>query len=47
MAMSILEGRYITIIENAVKEAFGKKLKVVFVYSRIPKRNRMEMILHR
>ncbi|MDD2190446.1 MAG: chromosomal replication initiator protein DnaA [Eubacteriales bacterium] len=33
MAKSILENRYITIIENAVKEAFGKKLKVVFVYS--------------
>lgn len=33
MAKSILEGRYINIIENAVKEAFGKKLKVVFVYS--------------
>jgi len=32
MAKSILEGRYITIIENAVKEAFGQKLKVVFVY---------------
>ncbi len=33
MAKSILEGRYITIIENAVKEAFGKKLKVIFIYS--------------
>lgn len=33
MAKSILEGRYISIIENAVKEAFGKKLKVIFVYS--------------
>ena len=33
MAKSILEGRYITIIENAVKEAFGKKLKVIFIYT--------------
>lgn len=33
MAKSILESRYITIIESAVKEAFGKKLKVVFVYN--------------
>lgn len=33
MAKSILEGRYISVIENAVKEAFGKKLKVIFVYS--------------
>ena len=33
MAKSILESRYITIIENAVKEAFGKKLKVIFIYS--------------
>jgi chromosomal replication initiator protein len=33
MAKSILESRYITIIENAVKEAFGKNLKVVFVYN--------------
>lgn len=33
MAKSILEGRYISIVENAVKEAFGKKLKVVFIYS--------------
>jgi len=32
MAKSILEGRYINIIENAVKEAFGEKLKVVFIY---------------
>ncbi|MBR0598421.1 chromosomal replication initiator protein DnaA [Sinanaerobacter chloroacetimidivorans] len=32
MAKSILEGRYISIIENAVKEAFGQKLKVFFVY---------------
>jgi chromosomal replication initiator protein DnaA len=32
MAKSILEGRYITVIENAVREAFGKKLKVLFVY---------------
>ena len=33
MAKSILEGRYISVIENAVKEAFGKKLKVIFIYS--------------
>lgn len=33
MAKSILEGRYISVIENAVKEAFGKKLKVNFIYS--------------
>jgi len=33
MAKSILESRYIMVIENAVKEAFGKKLKVVFIYS--------------
>ena len=33
MAKSILEGRYISVIENAVKEAFGKKLKVFFIYS--------------
>ena len=32
MAKSILESRYISIIENAVKEAFGRKLKVVFVF---------------
>ena len=32
MAKSILEGRYISVIENAVKEAFGQKLKVLFVY---------------
>lgn len=32
MAKSILEGRYISVIENAVKEAFGEKLKVIFVY---------------
>ncbi len=43
MAKSILEGRYITIIENAVKEAFGKKLKVVFVYSEDPKVDQDEM----
>lgn len=33
MAKSILEGRYISIIESAVKEAFGKKLKVLFIFS--------------
>lgn len=43
MAKSILEGRYITIIENAVKEAFGKKLKVVFVYSEEPTVNQEEL----
>ncbi len=43
MAKSILEGRYITIIENAVKEAFGKKLKVVFVYSEDPQAEQDEM----
>ncbi|MDD3167868.1 MAG: chromosomal replication initiator protein DnaA [Eubacteriales bacterium] len=43
MAKSILEGRYITIIENAVKEAFGKKLKVVFVYSEDPQENQEDM----
>jgi len=43
MAKSILEGRYITIIENAVKEAFGKKLKVVFVYTEDPQVNQEEM----
>ena len=43
MAKSILEGRYITIIENAVKEAFGKKLKVLFVYSEDPQVNQEEM----
>lgn len=43
MAKSILEGRYITIIENAVKEAFGKKLKVIFVYSEDPQINQDEM----
>lgn len=32
MAKSILEGRYISVIESAVKEAFGKKLKVLFIY---------------
>lgn len=32
MAKSILEGRYISIIESAVKEAFGEKLKVLFVF---------------
>jgi chromosomal replication initiator protein len=43
MAKSILEGRYITIIENAVKEAFGKKLKVIFVYSEETQVNQDEM----
>jgi chromosomal replication initiator protein len=43
MAKSILEGRYITIIENAVKEAFGKKLKVFFVYSEDPQVNQEDM----
>ena len=43
MAKSILEGRYITIIENAVKEAFGKKLKVLFVYSEEPQVNQDEL----
>lgn len=43
MAKSILEGRYITIIENAVKEAFGKKLKVIFIYSEEPQENQEEM----
>jgi chromosomal replication initiator protein len=43
MAKSILEGRYITIIENAVKEAFGKKLKVIFIYSEDPQENQEEM----
>lgn len=43
MAKSILEGRYITIIENAVKEAFGKKLKVIFIYSEDPQINQDEM----
>lgn len=32
MAKSILEGRYINVIENAVKEAFGIPLKVIFIY---------------
>lgn len=32
MAKSILESRYINVIENAVKEAFGMRLKVVFVF---------------
>lgn len=32
MAKSILESRYISIIENAVKESFGRKLKVIFVF---------------
>jgi len=45
MAKSILEGRYINIIENAVKEAFGKKLKVVFVYSEEPQVNQDDMSL--
>jgi chromosomal replication initiator protein len=39
MAKSILEGRYISIIENAVKEAFGKKLKVIFIYTEDPQVN--------
>ncbi len=43
MAKSILEGRYITIIENAVKEAFGKKLKVLFVYTEEAQQNQDEM----
>lgn len=43
MAKSILEGRYINIIENAVKEAFGKKLKVVFIYSEEPPVNQEDM----
>ncbi len=43
MAKSILEGRYITIIENAVKEAFGKKLKVLFVYTEEAQENQDEM----
>jgi chromosomal replication initiator protein DnaA len=43
MAKSILEGRYITIIENAVKEAFGKKLKVVFIYSEEPQINQEDI----
>jgi chromosomal replication initiator protein len=43
MAKSILEGRYINVIENAVKEAFGKKLKVVFVYSEENQVNQEEM----
>lgn len=43
MAKSILESRYITIIENAIKEAFGKKLKVVFVYSEDPQVNQEDM----
>lgn len=43
MAKSILEGRYISVIENAVKEAFGKKLKVVFIYTEDPQINQEEM----
>ncbi len=43
MAKSILEGRYITIIENAVKEAFGKKIKVIFIYSEDPQVNQEDM----
>ncbi len=43
MAKSILEGRYISVIENAVKEAFGKKLKVVFIYSEENEVNQEEM----
>jgi chromosomal replication initiator protein len=43
MAKSILEGRYITVIENAVKEAFGKKLKVIFIYSEDPQVNQEDM----
>ncbi|MEL7658337.1 MAG: chromosomal replication initiator protein DnaA, partial [Bacillota bacterium] len=43
MAKSILEGRYISIIENAVKEAFGKKLKVIFIYSEENQVNQEEM----
>ncbi len=43
MAKSILEGRYITIIENAVKEAFGKKLKVIFVYTEDPQVNQEDI----
>jgi chromosomal replication initiator protein len=43
MAKSILEGRYITIIENAVKEAFGKKLRVIFIYSEDPQVNQEDM----
>lgn len=43
MAKSILEGRYISVIENAVKEAFGKKLKVVFIYTEDPQVNQEDM----
>ena len=43
MAKSILEGRYISVIENAVKEAFGKKLKVIFIYSEDNQINQEEM----
>ncbi len=43
MAKSILEGRYISVIENAVKEAFGKKLKVIFIYSEEQQVNQEDM----
>lgn len=43
MAKSILEGRYISVIENAVKEAFGKKLKVIFIYSEEQQLNQEDM----
>jgi len=43
MAKSILEGRYISVIENAVKEAFGKKLKVIFIYSEEQQANQEDM----
>ena len=43
MAKSILEGRYISVIENAVKEAFGKKLKVIFIYSEENQPNQEDM----
>lgn len=43
MAKSILEGRYISVIENAVKEAFGKKLKVNFIYSEEQQVNQDDM----
>ncbi|HYE69222.1 MAG TPA: chromosomal replication initiator protein DnaA [Anaerovoracaceae bacterium] len=43
MAKSILEGRYISVIENAVKEAFGKKLKVNFIYSEEQQVNQEDM----
>lgn len=32
MAKSILESRYLPVLENAVREAFSQKLKIVFVF---------------